>query len=130
VLQRKNIDANCFMFQRGGVDVEEFFCEREDLGGGKRGHWLLMRRTIAGLFEADRDQYSNDIIERLDNYLNDPNRQGARSYGIRFKRKCTKAEFLMSWPDWKADLEFQFDGEWTAEYYDWEGKAVLTKVMQ
>lgn len=131
MIDRIAIDENTFGFKRNGLEVDEFFCEREHLEGGKRGNWLLFRRTIAGLLEADRDQYSNDIIERLGIYLDDPNRQTPRplTYGIRFKKQCTKAEYLENWSTWCAELEFQFDGNWTADYHDWEGKAVLTKVM-
>ena len=128
---RHDVDDNIFYFQRDGQELQEWYCEREVLKDGRRGHWLLMRRTIARLMEADRDQYSNDIIERLDIFLDDPDRRTPRrlTYNIRFKRQCTKAEFFEAWPTWKADLEFQFSGEWTAEYYEWEGKAVLQQVQ-
>ena len=125
MMDRINIDENCFCFSRNGQELQEWFCEREVLKDGMRGNWLLMRRTVAGLLIADRDQYSNDIIERLDMFPNDP--ENENPYGTRFKRVCTMSEYLDGWPDWVADLEFQFEGTWIAEYSAVEGIATLYK---
>lgn len=123
-------DNDSFSMSRNGLPLSDWFCEREHLGGGKRGNWILFRRTLAGMLEADRDQYSNDIIERLDIYLQDPDRKAPRpTYGMRFKCMCAKAEYLERRPTWVADLEYQFGGTWSADYHEWEGKAVLFMVF-
>ena len=129
MLDRIEIDENTFCFKRRGEELQEWFCEREVLKDGRRGNWLLMRRTIAGLMIADRDQYSNDIIERLGIFL-EGKPVAFAPYDRRFKRACSKAEYLENWSTWCAELEFQFDGVWTAEYQDWDGLAVMSKKLE
>lgn len=104
-----------------------FWAIREDItrpdGTPGHGHWILYMDTPLGGLEVDRDQYSNDLIERVEITL-----EGVRPiYGHRFKVKQPKPRFSEKCRDYIADLEMIYGGEWVAEYYEWEGKGVLTR---
>lgn len=57
-------DETFFIVIEGAI---KFKCERETLQDGKRGLWLVFHADEEGNAlgsSIDRDQYSNDIIER------------------------------------------------------------------
>jgi len=120
----QEIDHNEFHILNNGERV--FAVEREHLKGGKRGLWLCKMETIIGHLTVMRDQYSNDILERAKAHIS-----GAVPLGApwRFRKDCAKNEFLWHNHEWLADLAFQFGGEWTSEYFDWEERAILIQKM-
>jgi hypothetical protein len=104
----------------------ELRAERETLPDGRRGFWLLYLDTLIGPVIVERNQYSNDMMEIAQMHLD-----GSRPFGAglspKFRVECSKAHYLMNIADWIADIEFQFGGEWTSDYYEWEGRAMLIK---
>ena len=126
-VDREDYDNNV-RFDLVSEDGEvRYWAIREDLtdkdGKHRYGNWILYKLTPLGGLEVDRDQYSNDLIEKVEITLS-----GEREiYGHRFKMKDSKAQFLHNARDYIADLEMVYGGEWVAEYYEWEGKGVLTR---
>lgn len=119
-------DVNAFNVMQDGII--KFVVEREHLKDSRRGFWLVKMPTSVGLLIVDRDQYSNDIIERTKMYLTGrAGRAGRPIYGHRFKDPCTKQEFFAHSATMIADLAFEFGGEWCGEYYDWEDCAVYAR---
>lgn len=123
-LERIDIDENQFAI-RGTA----FSAVREYLPDGRRGNWVLYMNGPLGELIVDKDQYSNDLLERVELHV-----RGAHSlnaghyYGHRFKLNMPKGEFLERSATLIADAEFFFGGEWKAEYFDWDRQAVFSRV--
>lgn len=141
MLQRVDSDdENAFAILNNGKSIG-FWAEREKLSSCRtetrlaweteqsttsvrRGAWLLWRNTIIGPVIVDRDQYSNDLMERVDCFVNGNGR--SCSYDRRFKVPCTRSTYLEHAHIWCENLAFEFGGEWVPEYYDWDKQAVLS----
>jgi hypothetical protein len=120
LVERVETGDNDFDVTVDGVVM--FSATREHLKNGRRGHWLLSMNTPMGFLEVDRDQYSNDIMERCSIHVNE-----RPYYGHRFKIPCDKKAFHAHMIDVIHDLEFYLGGEWDAEYRDWDGYAVYVR---
>jgi hypothetical protein len=130
MIERANApDGNSFDILWNGKKV--LYAVRETLPDealidGRRGHWLLMLDTLAGPMIAARNQYSNDLMELAQMHCD-----GSRPFGAgistKFRVECSQAEYLAKVHDWIADIEFEFGGDWTSDYYEWEGRAVLMR---
>lgn len=130
-VERIDDDGNRFNVVSGGH--VQYFAEREVIRGKdgqtKRGHWLLYFK-VDGLgfgFDwiiVDRDQYSNDLIERIECGLYEPVSLK------KFKLQLDKTE----WHDVRstviADAESFFGGEWVTDYHEWEGMAVFMRKFE
>jgi hypothetical protein len=103
----------------------ELRAERETLADGRRGNWLLFLDTLIGPVIVERNQYSNDLMEIAQMHLD-----GSRPFGqgaAKFRVECSKAHYLVNIADWLEDIAFQFGGEWTSDFYEWENRAVLMR---
>lgn len=117
-------DGNSFDVLWNGRQV--LMAVRERLKDGRHGHWLLVMDTLIGPVIVARDQYSNDLMELAQMHCD-----GTRPFGAgispKFRVECSKAEYLAKISDWLAEIEFQFGGDWTSDYYEWENRAILIK---
>ncbi len=119
-ISRVDVDANAFHIEVDGV--RKFRCQREFLEGGRRGHWELVYFSAIGALIMDRDQYSNDIMEKVWIHLNE-----RPLYGSRYKKYCTPEEFNKGVATWVQVLATEFGGTWTAEYDSYSDRAIFEK---
>jgi hypothetical protein len=103
----------------------KFFCNRETLDNGRRGNWILYENTPMGQIRHDRDQYSNDILERVQIHLNERPIYGKR---IRIEGVSDQAYFDENVADWLEDIKQIFGGEWVAEWEAWSKCALFERV--
>lgn len=80
----------------------KFYCRRELLGNGRSGHWILYENTPMGPIRHDRDQYSNDILERVQIHLNERPIYGKR---VRLEGVSDQAYFDKNADDWLEDIK-------------------------
>jgi hypothetical protein len=123
-LEQVNVDDDRFdLF----VDGERaFICEREYVtvrGRPQRGYWLLKMVTGMGPLIVERDQYSNDIRERVQIHVED-----RKVYGDRFRIECIdRSYYEINVNDWLSDVSTLFHGHWSAYYDDFNHWAILEK---
>jgi hypothetical protein len=117
-------DGDSFDILWNGKKV--LYATRERLADGRRGHWLLFLETMAGPMIVERNQYSNDIMEIAQMHC-DGSRPFGASIATKFRVECSKAEYLDRVCGWLLDLGFEFGGDWTSDYYEWENRAVLIR---
>jgi hypothetical protein len=123
-LEQVNVDDNRFdLF----VDGERaFICEREYVtirGVPQRGYWLLKMVTGMGPLIVERDQYSNDIRERVEIHVHD-----RQVYGKRFRIECIdRSYYEINVNDWLSDVSTLFPGHWSGYYDDFNNWAILEK---
>jgi hypothetical protein len=126
-IERVDDDGNvCFSIL---VDGEHAYtCEREIIPGKNgsytRGYWLL-KKSIPGFGPVvlERDQYSNDILERVDIHEN-----VKPIWGDRYRIEChTRAHYNVNVADWIEDLSKITGHSWNAEYDDVRNLVVFEK---
>lgn len=123
IIREDSRDGNEFVIRWNGRQVLR--ASRETLADGRRGHWLLFLETMAGPMIVERNQYSNDLMEIAEMHC-----EGSRPFGYgtaKFRVECSKAEYLTKVGDWIIELEFEFGGDWTSDYYEWENRAILIR---
>ena len=123
-IEQVNIDDNEFWLYVDGVKT--FVCEREYVtvrGLPQRGYWLLKMVTAMGPLIVERDQYSNDIRERVQIHVED-----RPVYGNRFRLECpTRAYYDTNINDFLSDVSTLFPGHWSGYYDDHNRWAILEK---
>jgi len=123
-LEQVNVDDDRFDLYI--VGEKAFICEREYVtvrGRPQRGHWLLKMVTGMGPLIVERDQYSNDIRERVQIHVED-----RKVYGNRFRIECVdRPTYNVNVNDWLSDVSTLFPGHWSAYYDDHNRWAVLEK---
>jgi len=122
-IEQVNIDDNEFWLYVDGVKT--FVCEREYVtirGLPGRGYWLLKMITPMGPLIVERDQYRNDIRERVEIHVND-----RPVYGNRFRIQCDEPSYTVNVYDWLSDLGTLFPGHWSGYFDSHNGWAVLEK---
>jgi hypothetical protein len=122
-IEQVNVDDDRFdLF----VDGERaFICEREHVvvrGRPQRGYWLLKMVTPLGPLIVERDQYSNDIRERVQIHVEEK-----KIYGNRFRIPCDASSYATNMLSWLSDISSMFPGEWSGYYDEHNGWAVLDK---
>jgi hypothetical protein len=124
-IEQVDVDDNEFHLL---VDGERaFICEREHVvirGEARRGYWLLKMITPIGPVIVERNQYRNDIRERVDIHVNE-----RPVYGQRLRFVCVDVlTYGVNVNDWIEDLTMLYGGEWSAYYDDYNHWAILEKV--
>ena len=119
------VDSNEFHLY---IDGElKFICEREHItfkGSPARGHWLLNMVTPLGKLIVERDQYSNDIRERVQIHA-----EGRRQYGDRYRIPCVdRATYEANIERWIKDAKVVFGEAYSGEYESWNKSALLEKI--
>jgi hypothetical protein len=92
--------------------VPMFYVERDRLSDGRRGHWALkMFVNGIGTMIVDRDQYSNDLFERVSIHENE-----RPVYGDRFRFDCTREQFDTEILKWLDEFQQVLGGDWRADF--------------
>jgi len=120
----QEFDDNQFTITADGVAV--FICERERItiqGEPRRGFWVMKLLTPMGPVVVERNQYSNDLLERASIHIND-----RPIYGTRFKFECeTICSFKANIERVLKEAERTFGGSWYGEYDSHTKLATLEK---
>lgn len=128
-IQRCDIDGNTFYVEVDG-DVK-YTCYREYIedpknpGTYKRGHWLVSVVIGDRVVIIDRDQYSNDILERIS--IHEGGRPMFFTKRVWFDCRDREQYELMVGDTLKWSVR-HLEGDWVASFESWENRLVLERV--